>query len=151
MKNLWNRLADKSGNAMVELAIAGMTFIVLGMGGVDFGRMYYDSIAVAGAAFASTQYGSFSVVTAGDFAGMQAAGQAEGSDLDSVVVTASHFCDCPNNSGVSVDCNQTQCVNYGLPRMYVRSRAQSSFDTLARYPGVPGTTEIDLSSWMRVR
>ncbi|MEZ5360940.1 MAG: TadE/TadG family type IV pilus assembly protein [Bryobacterales bacterium] len=52
---LYDKLADKGGNAMVELAIAGMTFIVLGIGGVDFGRLYYDSIAVGGAAFASTQ------------------------------------------------------------------------------------------------
>ena len=151
MKNLWNRLADQAGNAMVELAIAGMTFIVLGMGGVDFGRLYYHSIAVAGAAFASTQYGSFSVITAGDFPGMQAAGLAEAQDIDGVTVTPSHFCDCPDSPGVSVSCNQTQCVNYGLPRMYVRSRAQSSYDTLANYPGIPATTEIDLSSWMRVR
>ena len=151
MKQLRKRLADKSGSAMVELAIAGMTFVVLGVGGVDFGRLYYDSIAVAGAAFASTQYGSFSVITAGDLPGMQAAGLAEAQDLDAVTVTPSYFCDCPSSAGVSVDCNQTQCVNYGLPRMYVRSRAQSSFDTLAHYPGIPSTTQIDLSSWMRVR
>jgi hypothetical protein len=148
---LFKKFADKSGNAMVELAIAGMTFLVLGMGGVDFGRMYYDSIAVAGAAFASTQYGAFSVITAGDFPGMEAAGLAEAQDLDNITVTPSYFCDCPNNPGTSVDCNQTQCVNYGLPRMYVRTRAQSTFGTLARYPGIPAETSIDLSSWMRVR
>jgi hypothetical protein len=136
---------------MVELAIAGMTFVALGMGGVDFGRLYYNSIAIAGAAFASTQYGTFSVITAGDLPGMQAAGLAEAQDIAGVTVTPSYFCDCPNASGVSVDCNQTQCVNYGLPRMYVRSRAQSSFKTLAHYPGIPATTQIDLSSWMRVR
>ena len=36
------------GEKVVELAVAGLTIIGLGMGGVDFGRMYYDSIAVAG-------------------------------------------------------------------------------------------------------
>ncbi|MCB1022513.1 MAG: pilus assembly protein [Bryobacterales bacterium] len=148
---LYDKIADKSGNAMVELAIAGMTFIVLGMGGVDFGRMYYDSIAVGGAAFASTQYGAFSVVTAGDFAGMQAAGLAESEDVDNVTVTASHFCDCPDNPGVSVSCNQTQCTNYGLPRLYVRSRAQSNFKTMGKYPGIPDSSAIDLTSWMRIR
>ena len=148
---LIKKLADKSGHAMVELAIGGMTFLVLGVGGVDFGRMYYDSIAVAGAAFASTQYGSFSAVTAGDLPGMQAAGLAEARDVGGVTVTPTYFCDCPVNAGVSVSCNQTQCPSYGLPRMYVRSRAQSNFDTLARYPGIPATTHIDLSSWMRVR
>ena len=151
MNKLWARWNDAAGNAMVELAIAGMAFIVLGVGGVDFGRMYYDSIAVAGAAQASTQYGAFSVVTAGDIPGMVAAGQAEAQDVDGVTVTANYFCDCPNNPGVSVDCNQTKCVNYGLSRMYVRSRAQSSFKTLSRYPGIPAATKIDLSSWMRVR
>lgn len=148
---LYKKLADKTGSAMVELAIAGMTFLVLGMGGVDFGRMYYDSIAVGGAAFASTQYGSFSVVTAGDFAGMQAAGLAESADVEGVTVSASHFCDCPSSPGVSVACSGMMCTGYGLPRMYIRSRAQASFDTMARYPGIPGTTEIDLTSWMRIR
>jgi hypothetical protein len=148
---LFKKLADKSGNAMVEMAIAGMLFLALGMGGVDFGRMYYDSITVAGAAFASSQYGAFSVVTAGDFPGMEAAGLIEAKDLDGVTVTPSYFCDCPDNPGASVGCNQTQCTNYGLPRMYVRTRAQSSFSTLATYPGIPPNTQIDMSSWMRVR
>ena len=148
---LFKILRDKSGSAMVELAIAGLTIVGLGMGGVDFGRMYYDSIAVAGAAFASTQYGAFSVITAGDFPGMRAAGLADAEDVSGVTVTPSYFCDCPNNAGTQVDCNQTQCVNYGLPRMYVRTVASSTFQTLARYPGVPATTNINLDSWMRVR
>lgn len=148
---LRNIFKDKSGNAMVELAVAGLTIIGLGMGGVDFGRLYYDSIAVAGAAFASTQYGAFSVITAGDFPGMQAAGLADAQDVDGVTVTPSYFCDCPNAAGMQVDCNQTQCVNYGLPRMYVRTLAQSNFKTLAKYPGVPASTGINMSSWMRVR
>lgn len=142
---------DKSGNAMVELAIVGLTIIGLGMGGVDFGRMYYDSVTVAGAAFASTQYGCFNVITAGDFPGMEAAGLADAQDVEGVTVTPSYFCDCPDNAGVQVDCNQTQCTNYGLPRMYVRTLAQSSFQTFAKYPGVPDSTAINMSSWMRVR
>jgi hypothetical protein len=149
--NIFKRIADKSGNAMVELAIGGMTFLVLGVGGVDFGRMYYDSIAVAGAAFASTQYGSFSQATAGDIPGMQAAGLAEAKDVEGVTVSANYFCDCPDSAGVSVNCNTTQCPSYGLPRMYIRSRAKSTFDTLARYPGIPASTQIDMSSWMRIR
>ena len=148
---LFKRFADKTGHAMVELAIVGMTIVGLGMGGVDFGRMYYDSIAVAGAAFASSQYGVFSVITAGDLPGMTAAGLAESQDVGGISVTPSYFCDCPDRAGVQVDCNQTQCVNYGLPRMYVRTRAQSTFNTLARYPMVPSATQIDLTSWMRVR
>ncbi len=148
---LWSICKDKSGNAMVEMAVIATTIVGLGMGGVDFGRMYYDSIAVAGAAFASTQYGTFSVITAGDFAGMKAAGLADAQDVDGVSVTPSYFCDCPDNAGVQVDCNQTQCTNYGLPRLYVRTLATSTFQTLARYPGVPETTNIGMTSWMRVR
>ena len=150
MKQL-RQFADKSGNAMVEFAIAGMTFMVLGMGGVDFGRLYYDSIAVAGAAFASSQYGSFSAVTAGDFSGMTAAGLVEAQDVEGTTVTSSHFCDCPDNPGVSVNCNLTACPNYGLPRLYIRSRAESEFDTLARYPGIPSSSQIGIENWMRVR
>lgn len=147
----FQRIADKTGSAMVEFAVAGMTFLVLGVGGVDFGRLYYDSIAVAGAAFASTQYGSFSAATAGDFTGMVAAGLEEAKDVDGTTVAASHFCDCPDNPGVSVSCNATACPNYGLPRLYIRSRAKSEFDTLVRYPWIPSTTQIDMESWMRAR
>lgn len=138
----------RRGAATLELAVVGMTLVALGLGAVDFGRLYYESIAVAGAAETGALYGSRSPEAARDVAAIRALLTADaGQDAD---VAADSYCDCPDRPGVVVSCGAT-CSGYGEPRMYVRTRVEKRFQTLVRYPGIPAETPLGATSLMRVR
>ena len=151
MLKVIRKIREQRGSAILEFAVAVPVLVYLALGATDFGRVFYESIAVAGAAAASVQYGSSSHLKSDDFGGMEAAALADAEDLTGVTATPERFCDCPNNPGVSVSCLTGDCGTYGLPRMYVRARVQKPFQTLAPYPNIPRSLTIDLDSWMRLQ
>lgn len=141
----------RRGNAIVEFAIASSAIFLMALGALDFGRLFYDSIAIAGAAQAGTQRGTFSHLAADDNAEIAAAANAGLADVDGATVTPSQFCDCPDNPGVAVNCQTARCTGYGLSRMYVRVRVEKTFEAMGPWPNMPPSTDIDLSNWMRSR
>ena len=140
--------AGRRGAATLELAVVGVTLVAIGLGAVDFGRMYYESIAVAGAAETGALYGARSPQAAADSEAIRALLTADiGADA---AVAADSYCDCPDRPGVAVACGTT-CPGYGEPRMYIRTRVEKRFETLGRYPWIPAETPLAASSLMRVR
>ena len=140
-----------AGNAMVEFAIALPFMFLVVMGAADFGRLFFESTALANSAQAGTMYGTQTNAKSGDTAGIEAAALADAVDVQSAVAVPNRFCDCPDSPGTSVNCLTGTCTNYGLPRVYVRTRMEKNFQTLGVYPGVPSNSPIVLENWMRVR
>jgi len=142
---------SREGNAAVEFALAFMVLITMGVGAVDFGRLFFDSIAMQGAASSGTQYAISTLMASSDLSHAETAGNRALDDVDGATVTIDQFCDCPDNPGVAVSCSTARCSGYGLSRYYVRSRVTGEFSTIIDYPLVPSSTGVDLSNWLRVR
>ncbi|MBI1352775.1 MAG: hypothetical protein GC160_00405 [Acidobacteria bacterium] len=145
------RSGRRRGNAMVEFGLASSVIFLMAVGAVDFGRLFYESIAMAGAAQAGVQRGTFSPLASKDTSAILSSAAAGLSDVRDANVTTEQFCDCPYAPGVAVDCTTARCTGYGLSRLYVRVRVTKTFSTFGPWPGIPEETPIDLSNWVRVR
>lgn len=149
ISKLWR---DESGNAILEFAIASLVVFLMAVGAVDFGRMYYNAIAVASAANAGTATSVYSPLVAQDTSETETVAAAALTDIDDATVTAAQICSCPDApNDFTVDCKTGTCTNYGLPRLYVRTRVEKDFSTFGKYPMIPQDTHINLANWMRVR
>jgi Flp pilus assembly protein TadG len=84
------------GNAMVEFAIASSVIVLMALGALDFGRLFYDAMAVAGAAQAGVQRGTFSSKASGDTGEIKETVTAGLDDVEGATVTYEQFCDCPS-------------------------------------------------------
>jgi Flp pilus assembly protein TadG len=146
-----NRNRNEKGNAITEFALASTVIFMIAFGAADLGRLFYDAIAVHGAATAGTQYATSSVLASADLSDSETAGRAALEDVDGATVTVTKFCDCPDSPGAQVNCETDRCSGYGLSRYYVRTRVTNQFSTIVDLPGIPGTADMDLSNWTRVR
>ncbi len=142
---------SRRGNAVIEFGLASTAIFLMALGALDFGRLFYDSIAIAGAAQAGVQRGTFSHLAADDTAEISSIANAGLSDVDGATVTPEQFCDCPDNPGVAVSCQTARCTGYGLSRMYIRVRVQKTFEAIGPWPEMSKNTQIDLSNWVRSR
>jgi Flp pilus assembly protein TadG len=89
------------GQSYVELAFALPVLAIILVVAADFGRLFYTYIEVINAARAGAQYGSNSVVTAANAAGMIAAAKQDGVNLSNLTVTASQ-CTCRETISLSM-------------------------------------------------
>ena len=89
MRLIKNRVAGQRGNAIVEFAILAPVLILLMLGTIELGRTAYFGILVANAAQAGASYGSQTITTAQDSAGMAAAIAQDASPNPIATVTAS--------------------------------------------------------------
>ena len=55
------------------------------------------------------------------------------------------------SSQTVVDCFGGPCVDYGMPRLYVRAQVTQTFRTVVRYPGVPDPVNVQRIATMRVQ
>jgi Flp pilus assembly protein TadG len=141
-------LEYQRGQSVVELAIAIPVLIVLLLGAADMGRVFYFGIAVNSAARAGAQYGSQSVITAADSAGMKAAAQTDASNMPGLSVTASQ-CTCASSSTVNV-CPSSYCTN-SPNATYVEVDTQAPFHTVVTYPGIPSSITLNGKAIMQVQ
>jgi Flp pilus assembly protein TadG len=152
----WKR---RKGTASVELALTLPVLALLTIGTIDFGRLFFHGIAVASASHTGAFYGSQGNREAVDEAGMEAMVTSSAQDLLAVTATAEHYCDCPDapaagpdDSANVVACGPTVCANgYGVPRVFVRAKVQHTFQTVAKYPGIPVNPVINHNGYMRVQ
>jgi Flp pilus assembly protein TadG len=143
-KQDWRR-----GQSAVELALVTPVLIVLLLVAADFGRAFYTSIAVNNAARAGAQYGSSSIVTAADTAGMQAAARTDG--WSGLNVTATQ-CTCQTSTTVT-ECSTlsaTYCTN-SPQATYVTVTVSYPFTTLVKYPGLPSSLTLTGQAIMQVQ
>ena len=158
-----DRYAERCrGVSVTELALVLPLSLVLFIGILDFGRVYYSAIAVSHAARAGVQYGAQDNVKSGDFAGMrQAASDALG-DVSNFTVTACRYCQCPDGTGSCTSCNAggdgcstgSGCLgtcSSDAPQVFVQVTVDKVFTTLFPYPGLPSTADLNRIATMRVQ
>lgn len=136
------------GQSVAELAVLTPVLIVLLLVAADVGRVFYYGIAVYNAARAGAQYGSQSVITAADSAGMQAAAKTDASNVSGLSVTASQ-CTCESSTTVTA-CPSSYCTD-SQSATYVLVTTQMTFHTVVPYPGLPSSLPVSSEAIMQVQ
>lgn len=161
----WNRAIRRNrGGAMVEFALVLPALVLLCMAAGDFGRLYFHALTVVNAASSAVHWGSLDSGFAAQSAEMEDRAVKDASNLTGVTATSSMFCDCPpaavddfTTDPTPVDCSlagvEGTCTDgaYGLPRVYVRTDVKQTFNTVGPYPGIPHSSEVSRSAYMRVQ
>ena len=139
---------SESGGALVELAVVLPVLILIAVGVMDYGRVYYTSVTVVNAARAGAEWGAYGMTgSVNNDAQMQSFAQLEGAEAGSINVTSGHVCRCSPN-GATTSCT-TSCGGYGNPQVYVTVTATKTVSLLLRYPGLPATITISRSATFR--
>ena len=152
------------GGALVEFALVLPVLVFLCMAVGDFGRLYFHALSVVNAASSAVEWGSLDSGFAAQTNEMQNRAITDASDLTGVSANATMFCDCPpadpddfTTDPTPVDCAlagvEGTCTEgaYGLPRVYVRADVQQTFKTVGPYPGIPNSSVVARSAFMRVQ
>jgi Flp pilus assembly protein TadG len=140
------RPAD-AGAALVELSIVAPLLLVLLIGIIEVARYATFAIMVGNAARAGVQYGSHNLTTALDNSGMQNAALNDGQNISGLGATASHFCKCADGSAST--CAATDCsANHRI--VYVQVNTTGTFSSIAHFPGIPTTFNVNGLAVMRV-
>ena len=139
----------ESGMALTEFALILPLLLLLLLGGMDLGRVYFFAMAVTHAARAGVQYGAASVPRSMNLAGIEQAARDAAKDIGTITATADRLCEC--SDGTPADCKNGNCGAEGKPRIYVRVIAQTTFRSLIPYPGIPDTVALSRTAQMRVQ
>ncbi len=140
-----DRARRQRGNALLELALFSTALFLLLFGVADFARIFHASEVVAGAARAGAQFGLLGPGDSADLAGMKQAALANAPA--GIKVNAERYCLCP-----SID-KRTSCTascEGKAPNGYVQVDTELPFDTLIRWPGIPGARSLKSSAILRV-
>jgi Flp pilus assembly protein TadG len=138
------------GSAAVELAVSLPLLAVVLLGTIDFGRLFYRTMAVTHATRAGAQYGGQSVGMAADHTGMETAATNAATDIPSgFSATATHFCTCfLSGTETAIVCTAA-CT--GQRRVYTQVTGTANFSMLVNYPGMPHTVSITRVVVMRAQ
>lgn len=137
--------ADRSGNALVELAFVAPFVIALIVGIVDFGRGVYTRMSLSSAARAGAEY----VSRTGDSAGApQIVLNAANLDPSSVTVRPASFCEC--KPGQPATCG-TLCADGTSVRQFISITASQAYSPMLPYPGIPNSITLAGSAVLRVK
>lgn len=147
MKQRLTLRQNRRGATFIETALALPVMLLLCFGAMDFARVVYAGITIAGAARAGVQYGALTPGHSGDLEGMRQAALRDAADLGAAVTaTASNFCACGKTI---VECSAT--CDKDAPRGYVSVSTNYAFRTLFAYPGVPKQILLTRTAKMRVQ
>lgn len=135
----------RAGSAAVELAIAAPVLILILLGTADFGRLYYDAIAVENAARCGTQFAVVAAANHNNFAGMKQAALNELPNAQGAAAEAVQVCRC--GWGSPADCS----IACASKRAYVQVTVEKTFNTLVPYPGIPSSVKLRAISTMRIK
>ncbi len=138
----------KRGQSVVELAILVPFLVLVLQVAADFGRLFYLSVELNGAARAGAQYGANSVTTAADSSGMVAAAQLGGPNVQNMNVTATQ-CTCVSGTSI-VACPASYCTAIPMAT-YVQVTTSASFHPLITYPGLPATVPLNAQAILPVQ
>ena len=150
MRHVDRRIERSRGQGLVEMAVVLPLLLLLFVGVIDFGRVYYTTMTVAHAARAGAQYGAQNNTTSSDIPGMEQAALDAAGDVSDVTADARQFCQCA--SGQSVDCilDPDTCPE-GVQQVYVQVTAEKVFTTMMQYPGIPNTADVKRQVTIRVQ
>ena len=142
---------SERGGALVELAVVLPVLVLIAIGVMDYGRVYYTSVTVANAARAAAEWGAYARTGSyTSYTDIQNFGNLEGADAGSVTITTNPpLCRC-SPTGSSVSCT-TSCGGYGAPQVYVTASATKTVALILRYPGLPANVTISRSATFRAQ
>ena len=126
------------GGAAVELAVVFPVLLLLIVGAIDYGRMYFTSVTVANAARAGAEYGAQDVATSQKIAAIQNFALLDGADAGNTLrIAARTYCECAKASHAC-----TACTGGAAPDIFVEVIATDTISTLLPYPGLPTRVPI---------
>jgi Flp pilus assembly protein TadG len=145
-----NRLSvsrGEEGTSLVELAILAPMFLLLLVGAIDFGRAYYLSVELAGAAHAAALYGSENPT---DTAGMKTTAEDDAPDVpDLSVGTPTYGCECADGSGYSANCQTAPTCASNNEVYRVNVTVTATYNTLLPWPGIPSSMSFSSTASIR--
>lgn len=150
----------------MELAIVMPMLVVLMVGAVDYGRIFYWSMELTAAARAGAQYGALS--TSQTLPGMKNAAVAAanidysraGEPLSvSDVLIAEYTCHCAKDDGslfsetTAGKCGSSSLCDTGTHKVYfAHVKVQKTFTTIAGgVPGIPGSVVLTRETYQRAQ
>jgi Flp pilus assembly protein TadG len=146
-------MTRENGASLVEFVVALPVLLVVLMGTIDFGRVFYLSMALTTAARAGAQWGAHSGARSGDIPGMRAAALAASPTVTGIDATPTQTCECTPDNGSSftaaASCT-SPCPSGQHMLVFVSVVATKPFTTLSRIPGIPRTLTISRMSRLRV-
>ena len=114
--------------------------LIMVLGTIDLGRLYFAYVSVTNAARNGAQYGSFNFVAADDTTGIR---DAAVKDTQNLVDTSA-----TNPDVVIEPCEGGDFDNQGM--QCVRVHVDYTFNTLIPWPGLPNSIDMGRSVQMRV-
>lgn len=130
---------------MLELVVVLPILILIAIGVIEYGRVFYTSVAVANAARAGAEWGARTNVNAGNPAGIAGFTQLDGAQSGPLTIDSiRNVCRC--DAGI-VSCTST-CVD-GDPRGYVTVGASKVVPFLMKYPGIPASITVSRTATFR--
>jgi Flp pilus assembly protein TadG len=143
---------SSAGQALVELTLLAPLLLLILLGTIGFGRVFFHTMGLAHAARAGAAYGAQSVAKSTDIAGMQkAAEDAAARDLGTINVTPAptRYFQCGTDPATSTE--PASCADGKPAKIYVEVTVQKTFDTYFNFPGIPSSVNISRKAIMRVR
>jgi Flp pilus assembly protein TadG len=136
---------ERKGGAAVEFAVVFPILVLLVIGVVDYGRVFYTSVTVANAARAGAEYGASNPPSsASDTVGMRVYAEADGIDAGTLVIAAQRYCECSGTANACVICS-----GGAAPEVYVEVTASKTVAMLIPYPGLPSTFSVSRKATFR--
>jgi Flp pilus assembly protein TadG len=129
-------LKSSRGQSLAEFALVLPVILVLVLGAIDFGRVYFAYVSVTNAARNGAHYASGSPVAAEDAGGIREAVLEETSDL---LDTS------PTNPSVAVATGTD-----GQGGLYADVTVSYAFSPIFPWPGLPDSVELDRTVRARV-
>ena len=145
--NWFDLSRGEQGSSLLELALLTPVLLLLLLGAVDFGRAYYLTVELAGAADAAALYGSQNPT---DTAGMQTTAQDDAPDVPNLSVgTPTYGCECSDGTGYSATCSSTPSCPSNNEVYRVNVTVTATYRTLFPWPGIPSSMSFSSSASMR--
>jgi Flp pilus assembly protein TadG len=138
-------LRDERGGSLIELAFVLPLFPLLLFGAIDFGRAFYLSVEITGAAQAAATYGARNPT---DTTGMQNAAIADAPNVPNLSVgTPTYGTECFDGTSYTANTKTMPGCSDHVYRVNVT--VTGTYSPLIPWPGVPSAMSLSSSASMR--
>jgi Flp pilus assembly protein TadG len=145
LKRRLDILRDDRGSSLVEMAAMLPLFLLLLFGAIDFGRAYYLTTEIAGAAHAAAVYGSQNPT---DTTGMKTVAQDDAPNVPNLsVATPTYGCECPDGSSYGSTCPSSSTCTGSVYRVNVT--VTGTYSPLFPWPRIPSSMSFSSTASMR--
>jgi Flp pilus assembly protein TadG len=125
---------SSKGGAALELAVVFPLLLLLIVGVVDYGRMYFTSVTVANAARAGAEYGVQGGIQSMDTVAQKTIAKSDGAEAAGTLwIKPRVYCQC----GGTANACASVCSGGAAPDVFIEITATDTISTLLPYPGLP--------------